>query len=84
MAQQLKGQRQVLRLWQEQDGRCVVCYQPLTELTGWQSHHLVWRTHGGSDRAENRVLLHPTCYAQVHSQGLSVVKPRPSPGVGKA
>ena len=84
MAQQLKGRRQVLRLWQEQDGRCVVCHQRLTELTGWQSHHLVWRTHGGPDRAENRVLLHPTCHAQVHSQGLPVVKPRPSPGVGKA
>ncbi len=84
MAQQLKGQRQVLRLWQEQDGLCVVCHQRLTELTGWQSHHLVWRTHGGSDRAENQVLLHPTCHAQVHSQGLPVLKPRPSPGVGKA
>ncbi len=84
MAQHLKGQRQVLRLWQEQDGRCVVCHQRLTELTGWHSHHLVWRTHGGPDRAENRVLLHPTCHAQVHNQGLFVVKPRPSPGVGKA
>ena len=84
MAQHLKGRRQLLRLWQEQDGRCVVCHQRLTELTGWQSHHLVWRTQGGPDRAENRVLLHPTCHAQVHSQGLPVEKPRPSPGVGKA
>jgi hypothetical protein len=24
-----------------------------------------------------RVLLHPNCHAQVHSQGLTVVKPRP-------
>jgi RNA-directed DNA polymerase len=44
----------------------------------------VWRTHGGSDRTENRVLLHPNCHAQVHNQGLTVVKPRPSQGVGKA
>ena len=79
-----EGQRQLLRLWKEQDGLCVVCHQRITHLTGWHSHHLVWRTHGGSDRAENRVLLHPNCHAQVHSQGLTVVKPRPQSGVRKA
>jgi hypothetical protein len=26
------------------------------------------------------VLLHPDCHRQVHSQGLSVVKPRPVQG----
>ncbi len=26
---------------------------------------------------ENRVLLHPNCHSPVHSQELSVVKPRP-------
>jgi RNA-directed DNA polymerase len=84
MAHNLKGRRYLLRLWKEQDGRGVICHQRLTQLTGWHSHHLVWRTHGGSDRAENRVLLHPNCHAQVHSQGLTVVKPRPQGGVGKA
>ena len=84
MAHNLHGRRYLLRLWKEQDGRCAVCHQRLTQLTGWHSHHLVWRTHGGSDHAENRVLLHPNCHAQVHSQGLTVVKPRPSQGVGKA
>jgi RNA-directed DNA polymerase len=68
----------------EQDGLCAVCQQRITQLTGWHSHHLVWRTHGGSDRTENRVLLHPNCHAQVHSQGLTVVKPRPQRGVCKA
>jgi RNA-directed DNA polymerase len=84
MAQNLQGRRSLLRLWKEQDGRCVVCHQRITPLTGWHSHHLVWRTYGGADRAENRVLLHPNCHAQVHNQGLAVVKPRPQPGVGKA
>jgi RNA-directed DNA polymerase len=84
MAHNLQGRRYLLRLWKEQDGRCAVCQQRLTQLTGWHSHHLVWRTHGGSDHAENRVLLHPNCHAQVHSQGLTVVKPRPPQGVGKA
>ncbi len=84
MARNLKGRRYLLRLWKEQDGLCGVCHQRITQLTGWHSHHLVWRTHGGSDRAENRVFLHPNCHAQVHRQGLTVVKPRPQPGVGKA
>jgi RNA-directed DNA polymerase len=84
MAHNLKGRRQLLRLWKEQDGLCGICHQRITQLTGWHSHHLVWRTHGGSDRAENRVLLHPNCHAQVHSHGLTVVKPRPQVGVGKA
>jgi RNA-directed DNA polymerase len=84
MAHNLKGRRYLLRLWKEQDGLCAGCHQRITKLTGWHSHHLVWRTHGGSDRAENRVLLHPNCHARVHSQGVTVVKPRPQPGVGKA
>jgi RNA-directed DNA polymerase len=84
MAQNLRGRQSLLRLWKEQNGLCVVCHQRITELTGWHSHHLVWRTHGGSDRAENRVLLHPNCHAQGHHQGLTVVKPRPPSGVRKA
>jgi RNA-directed DNA polymerase len=84
MARNLQGRRQLLRLWQEQEGRCAVCQQRITQLTGWHSHHLVWRTHGGSDRAANRVLLHPNCHAQVHNQRLEVVKPRPQRGVRKA
>jgi RNA-directed DNA polymerase len=84
MARHLRGRRALLRLWTEQDGLCGVCHQRITHLTGWHSHHLVWRTHGGSDHAQNRVLLHPNCHAQVHSQGLTVVKPRPQGGVGKA
>lgn len=81
MAANLKGRRQLLRLWKEQAGLCPVCHQKITQLTGWHNHHLVWRTSGGPDRAENRVLLHPNCHHQVHSLGLSVVKPRPAKGV---
>jgi RNA-directed DNA polymerase len=84
MARNLQGRRHLMRLWKEQDGLCTVCQQRITPLTGWHSHHLVWRTHGGSDRTENRVLLHPNCHAQVHSHGLTVVKPRPQRGVRKA
>jgi RNA-directed DNA polymerase len=73
----LQGKRWLLHLWKEQSGLCPICQQKITKLTGWHSHHVLWRSKGGSDRAENRVLLHPTCHQQVHSQGLYVEKPRP-------
>jgi RNA-directed DNA polymerase len=84
MADNLRGRRQLLYLWREQNGLCPVCAQKITTLTGWHNHHRIWRSKGGSDTADNRVLLHPTCHNQVHSQGLYVEKPRPSRGVGKA
>ena len=78
MADNLQGRRKLLYLWNEQGGTCPVCAQPITKLTGWHMHHIVWRTHGGTDRAANRVLLHPNCHMQVHHHGLTVGKPRPS------
>jgi len=83
MANDLKGKRTLLYLWQEQAGICPICHEPLTKLTEWHSHHIVWKALGGSDRIENRVLLHPNCHRQVHSQRLPVVKPRPSKDVMK-
>jgi RNA-directed DNA polymerase len=81
MADNLRGKKTLLYLWHEQKGRCPVCEQPITQSTGWHNHHLVWRTHGGSDHVGNRVLLHPNCHRQVHSQGLNVAKLRPEKGV---
>jgi RNA-directed DNA polymerase len=77
MVATLKGKQWLLHLWKEQDGLCPVCHQKITTITGWHSHHLLWRSRGGSDTRENRVLLHPTCHQQVHSQGISVTKPPP-------
>jgi RNA-directed DNA polymerase len=77
MADTLKGKRWLSHLWKEQNGLCPVCQQKITKITGWHSHHREWRSKGGSDTAENRVLLHPNCHQQVHSQGLHVEKPRP-------
>ncbi len=72
----LKGRRQLLQLWKEQKGTCPVCKQKITKLTGWHSHHIIWRSSGGLDSQENRVLLHPNCHSQVHSLGVTVEKPR--------
>ena len=71
-----RGKQWLHHLWQEQNGDCPVCHQKITKTTGWHSHHIVWRSKGGPDTRENRLLLHPTCHQQVHSQGLSVTKPR--------
>jgi RNA-directed DNA polymerase len=79
----LTGKRQLLHLWKEQNGKCPLCNQKITKITGWHSHHLIRRSKGGTDRTENRVLLHPDCHRQLHSQGLHVEKPRPSQQKGR-
>jgi RNA-directed DNA polymerase len=81
MAGTLAGRGTLLYLWKEQGGICPVCHQKITTVTGWHNHHIVWRTHGGTDTIENRMLVHPTCHQQIHSRGLDVGKPRPARGV---
>jgi RNA-directed DNA polymerase len=80
MAYDLRGKQKLLRLWQSQDGKCPVCQEKITRETGWENHHIEWRVHGGPDTMENRVLLHPACHRQVHSRGITVLKPRPTQG----
>jgi RNA-directed DNA polymerase len=77
MEQSLRGRRRLMYLWREQGGICPVCNQPITQVTGWHNHHIVYKTLGGTDNAENRVLIHPNCHKQVHAKGLTVSKPRP-------
>ena len=81
MSATLKGRRQLLYLWKEQNGRCPVCNEKITELTGWHNHHKIWRSHGGSDGVDNRVLLHPTCHMQVHHPHGFHGAPHPVTGV---
>lgn len=81
MAHNLQGRRKLLHLWEQQQGICPICQQKITTITGWHNHHIIWRSLGGSDHMENRVLLHPNCHRQVHNQRLNVVKPRPAKGV---
>jgi RNA-directed DNA polymerase len=74
MTSTLLGQSRARYLWLEQDGKCLVCRQPLTLAAGWHVHHVRWRVHGGDDDLDNLVLLHPNCHRQVHSEGLVVEK----------
>lgn len=71
MNKTLSGKRKLLYLWKKQNGLCPVCNQKITPQTGWHNHHLVERSKGGSDKAENRVLLHPNCHRQVHNSDFS-------------
>jgi RNA-directed DNA polymerase len=81
MAADLAGRQTLLTLWRAQNGRCPVCHQKITKLTGWANHHIIYRVHGGQDTLDNRLLLHPTCHQQVHSLGLSVSNRVPPRGV---
>src|SRR5262249_38545968 len=74
MASTLTGRGTTRYLWLEQDGKCLVCDQPLTLDAGWHLHHLLWRSHGGGHEVDNLVLLHPNCHRQVHREGLVVNK----------
>lgn len=75
MMDSLKGRKRLARLWESQNGRCLVCRQPITKITGWHVHHIIRRIDGGSNRNSNLVMLHPNCHMQVHSERLEVEKP---------
>jgi RNA-directed DNA polymerase len=77
MMASFKGRKALLHLWTRQQGRCPHCHAGITTTTGWHLHHKVWRSHGGSDTVDNRVLLHPTCHRQLHHALGSTSMPRP-------
>jgi RNA-directed DNA polymerase len=78
MLKKLKYRKQIVRLFQTQNGQCPLCKQPITKESGWHDHHIIHRSQGGGDTLDNRVLLHPVCHQQLHSRGLTVNKPAPN------
>src|SRR6202140_4171320 len=80
-----RGTRTLRFLRHERRSLCTVCNTKITRITGWRLHHCVRRVMGGSQSAENRVLLHPECHDRVHRQHIPVSKPRlPERGVRRA
>ena len=61
-----KGRKRLTAVWRRQKGRCPICEQSFSQETGWNIHHIVPKTHGGSDSLENLVMLHPNCHRQLH------------------
>ena len=76
MENDLQHRRRLSTLWQQQEGRCPCCKQPITTETKWDCHHIIWQANGGSDTLDNLILLHPNCHRQLHNQGLTVEKPQ--------
>jgi len=64
----MKGRDRLLTLWLRQRKRCVMCHHFITKDTGWNIHHIVYRTKGGDNKLSNLVLLHPNCHRQLHSR----------------
>ena len=80
MLDNMRHRKQWIRMYIDQNGLCAVCNCKMTKATGWQDHHIEYRVHGGSNALGNRVLLHPNCHQQVHSNGLKVIKSVPVMG----
>jgi len=60
--------RNILTLWERQQGKCPHCKQEITRETKWHVHHIVPRSEGGLSSWDNLVLLHSVCHAQIHSR----------------
>ena len=84
MTDPLAGRRHLLCLWKRQRGVCPGCEQRITLETGWHSHHVVWKVHGGGDGTDNRVLRHPNCHRQVHGLECGARSRVPNRGVIQA
>ncbi len=69
LTQTRTGSSRMEYLWKRQEGRCVVCGQPLRIAEDdCQIHHRIWRSQGGSEMADNMELLHANCHRQIHVQ----------------
>lgn len=75
MHNSLRDRKKLINLWLEQDRRCPICQQLITQETGWHVHHIIRRVDGGKDGSTNLVMVHPNCHNQIHANGLKVVKP---------
>lgn len=62
-----KGRHKIVTLWYRQNRKCPLCEQPFSLETGWNVHHKVMKTAGGTDELNNLMLLHPNCHRQYHS-----------------
>jgi RNA-directed DNA polymerase len=69
LAQTQTGHNRIEQQWKRQEGRCLVCGQPLRLAEeDCQLHHRIWRSRGGPETADNTELLHANCHRQIHVQ----------------
>lgn len=60
------GRNRIVAIWRKQKRRRSICGQSFSQETGWDIHHIVRKTQGGSDNLDNLVMLHPNCHRQLH------------------
>ncbi|EFK2580854.1 group II intron reverse transcriptase/maturase [Escherichia coli O28ac] len=60
------GRNRIVAIWRKQEKRCPIWGQSFSQETGWDIHHIVRKTQGGSDNLDNLVMLHPNCHRQLH------------------
>src|SRR5258708_4871912 len=62
LTQTLAGRSRFEYLWKEQEGRCLVCGQPLRIAEeDCQIHHRIWRSRGGPETAAKTELFDANC-----------------------
>ena len=54
-------------LLQRENGKCQLCGEGCKKNDHWHMHHVTPRAEGGTDRAENRALLHESCHKDLHA-----------------
>ncbi|MDX3928924.1 MAG: group II intron reverse transcriptase/maturase [Shinella sp.] len=81
MQNSLRGRKKLINLWSQQDRRCPICRELISQETGWHVHHIIRRVDGGKDGSTNLIMVHPNCHNQIHVNGLKVVKPVPAKGL---
>lgn len=61
-----------ISLMRRQEAKCALCRKSFVSehehlsAHNWETHHIQWKIHGGSDNMENLALLHPDCHRMVH------------------
>lgn len=51
-------------IYERDEGQCVICGSP-----GAHIHHIVFRSQGGKDAADNLVTLCGSCHEKAHGRG---------------
>ncbi|OIT13546.1 group II intron reverse transcriptase/maturase [Ralstonia solanacearum] len=81
MLDTLKGRKQLIRLWLDQERRCPVCRQWITKSSGWRLLHRTRLIDGGANASRNLRLLHPDCHGIARVRELSDTEPAPVMGL---
>lgn len=81
MMDSLRGRKQLIHLWLDQERRCPVCHQMITKSSGWRLLHRTRLIDGGTNTVRNLNLLHPDCHGIARSRKLLVVKPASEMGL---